>query len=194
MLHSYVISPSDQFGFAKLPTSLVRGRQVGAPCPTFELMNITIRKAEYNDLDQVNLLRRQVNSLHVERRPDIFRAGFCDEMRDRLFEVFSSPDYDVFVAEADKKVKGFATVEYATKPLSPYNNERRYYRIEEFGVDEGCHRQGVGTALMTYLKNDAKEKGYEKLELDVWEFNASAVEFYDAQGFSCYRRFLEVDL
>ena len=157
-------------------------------------MNITIRKAEKGDLEQVNTLRFQVNTIHVEGRPDIFRAGFCDEMRDRLFEVFSSPDYDVFVAEYEGKIAGFATVEYATKPLSPYNKERRYYKIEEFGVDEGCHRQGVGSALMTYLKNDAKEKGYEKLELDVWEFNTSAVNFYEARGFSCYRRFLEVDL
>ena len=157
-------------------------------------MNLTIRKATVDDLEQVNTLRRQVNDLHVKGRPDIFRAGFCDEMQDRLYEVYNSPDYDVIVAANGETIVGFAVVEYAKKPLSPYNKERRYYKIEEFGVDGNCHRQGVGTALMTYLKQDAKEKGYEKIELDVWEFNASAEKFYDAQGFSCYRRFLEVEL
>lgn len=157
-------------------------------------MNMMIRKAFREDLEQVNLLRRQVNDLHTGGRPDIFRAGFCQEIQDRLYEVFDSPDYDVIVASDGERITGFAIVEYAKKPLSPYNRERRYYRIEEFGVSENDHRRGVGTALIAYLKNDAKGLGYDKIELDVWEFNQNAVRFYERQGFSCYRRILEMDV
>lgn len=157
-------------------------------------MSIAIRKAAEKQLPQVNTLRRQVNDLHVYGRPDIFRTGFSDEMRDRLFEAFRSDSYDVIVAVDGDAVVGFAIVEYGRKPLSPYNKERRYYRIEEIGVDKSRRGEGVGSLLMTFLKADAKEKGYEKIELDVWEFNKNALRFYDLQGFSCYRRFMEADV
>ena len=139
-------------------------------------------------------MRRQVNDLHVYGRPDIFRAGFVDEMKDRLFEAFCSDSFDVIVAVDEDAVVGYAIVAYAVKPLSPYNKERRYYKIEEIGVDKSRRGEGAGALLMTFLKADAKEKGYEKIELDVWEFNKNALRFYESQGFSCYRRFLEVDL
>ncbi len=157
-------------------------------------MDIKVRKAEHADLERVNLLRRQVNDVHVAGRPDIFRAGFCDEMRDRLYKVFEDDGFDVIVSETDGIICGFAVIEYAVKPLSPYNNERKIFRIEEFGVDEACRRQGVASAMIDYLKGYAREQGYNKIELDVWEFNRPAVSFYEKVGFEPYRRYLEMNL
>lgn len=34
-----------------------------------------VRFAEEKDLDIINELRKQVNDIHVEGRPDIFKAG-----------------------------------------------------------------------------------------------------------------------
>ena len=39
---------------------------------------LTVRLAERNELEQVNVLRGQVNRLHSDERPDMFKAGFCD--------------------------------------------------------------------------------------------------------------------
>ena len=44
------------------------------------------------------------------------------------------------------------------------------------------------------MKVHAKEKGFERIELDVWEFNPEAIAFYDAVGFDCIRRYLEMKL
>ena len=35
-----------------------------------------IRIAENKDIEQINRLREQVNDIHVQGRPDIFKAGF----------------------------------------------------------------------------------------------------------------------
>ena len=43
---------------------------------------IIIRFAKENELARVNELRKQVNDLHVEGKPEIFRAGFNDELQD----------------------------------------------------------------------------------------------------------------
>ena len=43
---------------------------------------------------------------------------------------------------------------------------------------------------MDFVKADAKEKGFPRIELDVWAFN-DALSFYEAEGFTVFRRFLE---
>lgn len=41
---------------------------------------------------------------------------------------------------------------------------------------------------------DAKKRKLGKIELDVWEFNESAIEFYQAVGFRQMRRWLEYEV
>lgn len=152
------------------------------------------RFAEEKDLKRVNEIRRQVNDVHVNGRPDIFRPGFCKEMEERIYELWQGENRAIIVAERDHVICGMACVEYMTKPESPYNLERKIYHVEEFAVDEAFRRQGVGTELFEFMKRDAQEKGFPKLELDVWEFNESAIRFYEAVGFHQFRRFMECKL
>ena len=43
-----------------------------------------IRFAREDELDRVNELRKQVNDLHVEGKPDVFKAGFTDELYNHI--------------------------------------------------------------------------------------------------------------
>jgi ribosomal protein S18 acetylase RimI-like enzyme len=43
------------------------------------------------------------------------------------------------------------------------------------------------------MKNDAKKWGYKKIELDVWNFNKNAINFYKKLGFNTYRSFMELN-
>lgn len=153
-----------------------------------------VRFANKQDLTQINKIREQVNRLHVNARPDIFRAGFGKEMEDLVYSMLNDTDKSIIVAEREGTICGIACVEYIIKPQSPYSFERKIYRISEFGVDEAFQRQGVGRELFAFIKQDAKEKNFSKIELDVWEFNQSAVKFYEAVGFQQYRRFLECNI
>ena len=47
-------------------------------------MAFEIRYATADELPQVNELRAQVNLLHAQGRPDIFRPSFCEELRERV--------------------------------------------------------------------------------------------------------------
>ena len=98
------------------------------------------------------------------------------------------------VAIMDSIICGFAIVEYIEKTQFPYNNSRKFYHIEEFGVDENVRRKGVATALVTFMKKDALRRGYKKIELDMWEFNDGALSFYEKVGFITYRRNMDMDL
>lgn len=157
-------------------------------------MQITVRPALREELERVNVIRKQVNDVHVGGRPDIFRAGFSDELRDHIYKQFDSGEFAVIVASADDRIVGFAVTTVVHKPLSPYNNARSFYRVDEFGVDEAHRRMGVATALIEYIKDDAKAKGLDRVELDMWEFNQGALAFYEAAGFTTYRRYMEMEV
>ena len=66
--------------------------------------------------------------------------------------------------------------------------------LKEFGVDENFRRMGVATKLINFCKQEAKNRGVDRLELDVWEFNEGAMKFYDSVGFKTYREYKEMNI
>lgn len=156
-----------------------------------EKQAVTVRYATQEELPRVNALRRMVSVLHAEGRPDIFRPDFCAELSARAEQAFEAPDADVIVACAEGVLCGFAVVRYIDRPESAYMHAQRFYHIEEFGVDEGCRRRGIGTALLHFCKTEAKRRSFTRLTLDVWAFNEAARKCYEAAGFKPYRYFLE---
>ena len=151
-----------------------------------------IRFARENELDRVNELRKQVNELHVEGKPDVFKPGFGDELRDFIYTIWEDPEQEIVVADADGIICGFAVIHHIYKAENPFMHERDFIDIDEFCVDEGYRRQGVASAMITFIKNYTKEKGFKRLELNMWEFNQSALEFYENAGFKTFRRYMEM--
>lgn len=153
-----------------------------------------VRFAEEKDLNRVNELRKQVNDIHVEGRPDIFKAGFGQEIRDFAKVILNGENSDIIVVERDNLICGMACVDYVSKPETPYGKARSFYHVQEIAVDKAFRRQGVARELFEFMKRDAKERKLDKIELDVWEFNESAREFYLAVGFHEIRRWMEFDV
>lgn len=152
-----------------------------------------VRLAKREDLVRINQLRWQVNAIHCEARPDIFRSGFCDEMRDFIYDIWEFDNSDVIAAVRDDVICGFACVEYITEPLSAFQWKRSFYHVSEFCVDSEYRRQGIGTELFAFIREHARSMGLDKIELDVWEFNDTALKFYESLGFRTYRRYMEFD-
>ena len=153
-----------------------------------------VRFARDGDLERVNELRRMVNDLHVEGKPDVFKPGFCDELRDYIHVIRADPNKEIVVAELEGSVCGFAVLNHIVRPENPFMYERDFLDIDEFAVDEACRRRGVASAMVAFIRAWAKEKGYKRLELNMWEFNRGALAFYEAAGFSTYRRYMEIFL
>ena len=151
-----------------------------------------VRYARREELERINELRRTVHALHAAGRPDIFRGDISAGLSEYLYEAFGSGEMDVIAALSGGEVCGYAMVKYVEKPPSPYTLPLRYYRVEELGVDERFRRQGAARALTEFMKKDARERGFSRLELDMWEFNRDALKFYEAAGFSTYRRHMEL--
>ena len=155
---------------------------------------VIVRFAREEDLERVNELRRQVNDLHVAGRPDVFKPGFCDELRDYLYVIWKSPEQKIVVAEAGGTVCGFAVLNHIVRPENPFMFVRDYLDIDEFCVDKAFRRRGAASEMIRFILDFAKEQGFTRLELNMWEFNEGALAFYEAAGFKTYRRYMEISL
>ena len=151
-----------------------------------------VRMAEKEDLEQVNLLRRQVNDLHVAGKPEVFKPGFSDELRQYINVIWADPEQWIAVAEADGAVRGFAVLHHIHRPENPFMYERDFLDIDEFCVDEAWRRQGIATAMIDFIREFAAAHGFHRLELNMWEFNRDALAFYEAAGFATFRRYMEM--
>lgn len=155
---------------------------------------MSVRFAKAEDLDRVNELRKQVNDLHSEALPAIFKKGFPEELRDYVFAIFGDPLKKILVCERDDAICGVAILNHITRPSTPFMHERDFLDIDEFCVDEACRRQGVASELIDFISDYAKSQGFDRIELNKWEFNSGALEFYEAAGFTTYRRYMEKKL
>lgn len=55
--------------------------------------------------------------------------------------------------------------------------------IEDFVVDENYKHMGVGSHLLHYMKQQAHDKGFKRLQLVCDNFNENAQEFYSKKEF-----------
>ncbi len=152
------------------------------------------RFAKEEDLPRVNELRKQVNDVHVAGRHDIFKPGFSEELRNHLYTIWNDPNQEIVVDERDGAVCGFAVLNHIVKPENPFMLVRDFLDIDEFCVDEACRRRGVASAMIEFIKDYARERGFRRLELNMWEFNRDALAFYEAAGFTTFRRYMEMML
>ena len=153
-----------------------------------------IRRATENDLPGLDKLLMQVCLVHHKGRPDLFKAGFGSEIRDFAKVIMDGENSDIIVAERDGIICGMVCVDYVNKPETPYSKARNFYHVQEIAVDTNHRRQGVAKELLEFMIADAKKRNLGKIELDVWEFNDSAIEFYQAVGFRQTRRWMEYEV
>ena len=151
---------------------------------------ITIREAGLEELPRIAALKRQIHDVHVKGRPDLFTP--YHDLSD-FAEHSAAKGCSLLLAEACGEPVGFVMLQYVDRPASPYMKARKFVHVEEFCVDENHQRMGVGMKLMQALKQLAREKGYPRIELDVWSFNEGAKQFYEAAGMQPFRTFREMD-
>lgn len=150
-----------------------------------------VRLMRPEELDRVNALRKEIQDLHHQGRPDFFRPP--SKEHEDAARTLLDDGAQMAVAVRNEAVLGYALFRFVHRQANPYMRERSFAHVEEICVSAQHLREGVGHALMAFVRQSARENGYECVELDVWSFNESALRFYESEGFQPYRVFLEAD-
>lgn len=144
-------------------------------------MTLNIREAAASDYEGLCVLFEEGDALHREHLPWIFRkpTGAVRE-RDYVDGLIADEAVGFFVAEAGDRLIGFIHVVIKESPELPIFAPRRYAVVDNVVVKREFRRTGVGRALMEKAEEWAAVEGAESVELNVWEFNQEAVEFYQS--------------
>lgn len=150
-----------------------------------------IRFARLEDLEQINLIRKEVNDLHSKHVSKVFKPGFSKELQEYATNYINSDDKFLLVYEENNLISSYAMVNIVVKPETPYRYILKYLEIQEIGTLQTQQGKGFGKQLIQKIKELAKELGLERIELNMWTFNEKALKFYENLGFKTYRRYLE---
>lgn len=143
---------------------------------------MSIRRAEEKDIEGIIKLLYQVNQVHADGRPDLFKSGGIKYTEDELKEIISDRTRPVFVYDEDEIILGYAFIWYEQTKESTSTYAVKSMYIDDLCVDETARGKSVGKQLFEFLKEEAKREACDRITLHVWECNPNAYGFYEHLG------------
>lgn len=143
-----------------------------------------IRQANPSDSLLLSTLCFDVQRLHAEYHPDIFKLPPNEDFAKDFFdEILVDQATRIFIAEDNGQVLGYVLCKLMERQESPFTYALRYLMIDQISVHPTARGQGIGAALIQQAKEFAKELGVKKIQLDSWDFNVRAHAFFEKQAF-----------
>lgn len=152
-----------------------------------------IRRAEDRDIPQVLCLLEQVNRVHHDIRPDLFRLT-TKYTGEELRRIFADDEAPVFVYDENGQVRGYIFTVLLDHSHNHMLTPIKELYIDDLCVDETARGKGVATALYRHVLDFAKANGCYNVTLNVWTGNDGALAFYQKMGMQPQKTKLEAIL
>lgn len=155
---------------------------------------MTIRFANTDDIPRLLNLLRQVERVHHDIRPDLFRDGGEKYEPETLKELLKDVNRPVLAAVEDGVVVGYAFCVLEETAGDPARLDRKELYLDDLCVDASVRGKGVAKQLWQGTVDLAKKLGCDAVTLNVWEGNDRARKFYENCGLTVRKTFLEYPL
>lgn len=122
-----------------------------------------------------------ISALHdtlVQTRQDIFVQKEQD-WEEYLISKLEDNDWIIKIALIDNKVVGVCTSQIKYCGDGEETKKRVLLFVDYIAVSKENRRNKIGSILLDEMKKSAVERGVTSLELNVWGFNAGAIQFYE---------------
>lgn len=149
-----------------------------------------VRKAEKKDVAGMMALLRQVNAVHNEIRPDLFKGNTTKYSEQELEALLEDEAHPIFVYD-DGKVEGHAFCQVIETKNHLLLQDIKTLYIDDICVDEQARGRHVGKALYEYVVGYARSIGCYNVTLNVWEGNDPAISFYKRMGMQVQKTGME---
>ena len=143
----------------------------------------TVRRANEKDIPRILDLLVQVDMVHHNGRPDLFKGPATKYNEAELSNILKDDKMFVFVCvnEDDYVCAHGFCIEKQVVNDNVLTDVRTLY-IDDICVDETCRGQNVGKILYEHIHQFAKEMKFYNITLNVWSCNPSAKKFYEKMG------------
>lgn len=142
---------------------------------------VTIRLATESDYTSVERIMKQVHTMHVAWRPDIYME--MDPILPWDMYLDHIEQQQVLVAELAGEVVGLMICLERHISGGPMR-ERKVLYVDSMAVEERYRGQGIGHRLFNYVLGLCREREYDGLELQVNARNTAARAMYEKYGFT----------
>ncbi|WP_162140168.1 GNAT family N-acetyltransferase [Haploplasma axanthum] len=137
-----------------------------------------IRKAENKDVVRIYELLKQIAKLHYNLYPDFFPNDEAKYNINEVSQLVNNEKIEIFVYLENEIVLGYL--------IGWYEND--YFFVDDLCVDEKARGKNIGKKLMVYIDEEVK---VNKIRLNVWSKNSSAINFYEKLGFEAFKQVME---
>ena len=153
-----------------------------------------IRRAKEKDISKIGDLLSQVDLVHHNGRPDIFKIGrkYSDDELKILLKDESRPIL-VSVDENDD-VMGYCFCIFQQHIDNSVLTDIKTLYIDDLCVDEKLRGKHIGKELYEAAVKLAKDNDCYNLTLNVWSCNESAMRFYESRGLAPQKVGMEIIL
>ncbi|MBP5154822.1 MAG: GNAT family N-acetyltransferase [Lachnospiraceae bacterium] len=141
-----------------------------------------VRRAREEDIPGLIRLLYQVDGVHHNGRPDLFRGPAVKYQEKELAEMIEGSAPVFAAVTEDGFVAGHAFCQIKQAAGHPVLTDIKTLYIDDICVDEAWRGRGVGRLLYEQALAFAREQGCYNVTLNVWAFNEGAVRFYEKLG------------
>ena len=144
-------------------------------------VTVSIRRAETADYDSVEAIMKEVQQLHVDWRPDIYKPAGTGYSRDYFERLVA--EKRLMIAESDGAVAGLLSFMYRHIE-SDKQVTRDVIFVDDLAVKEEYRGRGIGTQLLNQMRGKVTVEHLDGLELQVNARNIAARKMYEKFGFT----------
>lgn len=146
-----------------------------------------IRKLTINDFEIVESVIAKLHKIHVDNRPDFYIENEHLISKKEYKAMLNNQDKINIAYIVDDKIAGVCLATIKDKI------EKSIYIDDIFVLEEFRH-QGIATKLYKQVESIANNIGAKRIDLTVWQFNNTAINFYKSLGMKTQRIVLETRL
>ena len=152
-----------------------------------------VRRACKKDIGRIIDLLHQVDMVHHEKRPDLFKPYTTKYNEQELEALIDDDNNPIFVYD-DGKVLGHAFCQINEVKNHHLLQDVKTLYIDDICVDETARGKHVGKALYEFVRDYASSIGCYNITLNVWEGNDPAISFYKNMGMQVQKTGMETIL
>lgn len=155
---------------------------------------LVCRRARLEDLDDLGSLLQEVNQVHADLRPDLFRSNARKYGPKELAALIGDDARPVFVAVQNGRALAHAFCRLERHAGESNMPDHLTLYIDDICVAARARGLGAGRLIFEHVREHARGIGCHNITLNVWEGNDRALGFYERMGFALQKRGMELVL
>ena len=146
-----------------------------------------IRQATSSDSEAICRLNAEVQSVHAEALPYLYKAASDTVFRvDVIRDLLGKPETLLLLALVDGEAAGYAYAQLIDGDETPYFHPWKRLYLHHISIDRAHQSKGVGRALLDKVVEAARRQGVKTVAADFWSFNDKARWLFSSAGFRPY--------